>query len=223
VDLCGAVRTTMADFARWSTACVTAIWPGGTFWSAYCGNRDEAVAGVIESDPVAAAVRSLMTAQTEWTGTASDLLGTLAERAGERVAKSKTWPDSPRALGGRLRRAATFLRKIGVNIGFSQEGRARTRIIRITAALSPAPDREEHQSSAPSASSAQSPGLNAANGFTRPDLRTVNNHADGRGNGGTQADRAKPLSNNEKDGEDDADANLLRRSTSGKTVWRARL
>ena len=56
--------------------------------------------------------------------------------AGERVAKSKTWPDSPRALAGRLRRAATFLRKIGIEIGFEREGRARTRIIRISTTAS---------------------------------------------------------------------------------------
>jgi len=31
---------------------------------------------------------------------------------------------------GHLRRAATFLRKIGTEIGFGREGRARTRIIR---------------------------------------------------------------------------------------------
>ena len=121
----------MADFALWATACETALWPAGTFWSAYCGNRDEAVDGVIDADPIAAAVRAVMTTRTEWTGTASDLLGALAEMAGERVAKAKTWPDSPRALAGRLRRAATFLRKIGIEIGFEREGRARTRIIRI--------------------------------------------------------------------------------------------
>ena len=33
----------LADFALWATACETALWPSGTFWSAYCGNRDEAV------------------------------------------------------------------------------------------------------------------------------------------------------------------------------------
>ena len=44
--------------------------------------------------------------------------------AGERVAKSKTWPDSPRALSGRLRRAATFLRKVGIVIDFGHEGGA---------------------------------------------------------------------------------------------------
>ena len=100
----------MADFALWATACETALWPAGTFWSAYSGNRDEAVEGVIDADPVAAAVRAVMVTRTVWTGTASDLLGALASEAGERVAKSKTWPDSPRVLSGRLRRAATFLR-----------------------------------------------------------------------------------------------------------------
>ena len=93
---------------------------------------------MIEADPVAAAVRAVMTSRTEWTGTASELLGALAEMAGERVAKAKTWPDSPRALAGRLRRAATFLRKIGIDIGFEREGRARTRTIRITTTGKPA-------------------------------------------------------------------------------------
>ena len=40
----------------WATACERAFWPAGTFWSAYCGNRDEAVEGVIDAVPIAAAV-----------------------------------------------------------------------------------------------------------------------------------------------------------------------
>src|SRR4030088_2592068 len=67
-----------------------------------------------------------MATRTEWTGTASDLLSVLAEAAGERVAKSKTWPNGPRALAGRLRRAAAFLRKIGIEISFKREARNRT-------------------------------------------------------------------------------------------------
>lgn len=126
----------MADFALWAVACETALWPRGSFWSAYCSNRDEAVEGVIEADPVAGAVRALMKSRTVWTGTASDLLNSLAEIVGEKVAKSKTWPDNPRALSGRLRRAATFLRKVGVAIGFRRQGRARSRMINITAAPS---------------------------------------------------------------------------------------
>jgi hypothetical protein len=92
----------MADFALWATACETALWPAGTFWSAYCGNRDEAVEGVIDADPIATAMRAVMATRTVWTGTASDLLGALAEVVGERVAKSKTWPGGPTAPGCKL-------------------------------------------------------------------------------------------------------------------------
>jgi hypothetical protein len=102
----------MADFALWASACETALWRAGTFWSAYCGNRDEAVEGVIDADPIAGAVRALVAARAVWTGTASELLGALAEISGDRVAKSKTWPDSRRALAGRLRRAAISRRPI---------------------------------------------------------------------------------------------------------------
>jgi hypothetical protein len=87
----------MADFALWAMACETVLWPAGTFWSAYCGNRDEAVEGVLDADLIAGAVRAVMTTRTVWTGTASDLLGALAEAVGERVAKSKAW--GPTALG----------------------------------------------------------------------------------------------------------------------------
>jgi hypothetical protein len=123
----------MADFALWATACETALWPAGTFWSAYCGNRDEAVEGVIDADPVAGAVRQLMATRTVWTGKASDLLDALVGLVGERGVKSKIWPDSPRALSGRLRRAATFLRATGIEVSFERERkRDRTRIISIT-------------------------------------------------------------------------------------------
>lgn len=64
----------MADFALWVTACEPALWPARTFWAAYCGNRDEAVEGVIDADPIAAAVRALMATRTEWAGTATELL-----------------------------------------------------------------------------------------------------------------------------------------------------
>jgi hypothetical protein len=154
----------MADFALWATACETALWPTGTFWAAYCGNRDEAVEGVIEADPIATAVRTLMETRVEWAGTASDLLGPLAEAASERVANFKTWPDSPRALGSRLRRAATFLRQIGIGISFERESRARTRIIRITAIPLPAADGEGIRPSAPSALSSSKPNSNPING-----------------------------------------------------------
>jgi hypothetical protein len=213
----------MADFALWATACETALWPAGAFWSAYCGNRDEAVEGVIDADPIAATVRAMLTTRTEWTGTASDLLGALGEIAGERVAKSKTWPDSPRALAGRLRRAATFLRKIGIDISFEREGRARTRTIVITTKDDPAPENEGTRPSAPSASSTSTAILNANKLFTAAPLRTVAEDADGRARGTDSTVRASPLKSNGGNGADGADANLPPQSAPEKVGWRARL
>jgi hypothetical protein len=214
----------MADFALWATACETALWPQGTFWSAYCGNRDDAVEGVIDADPIAAAVRAVMTMRTEWTGTASDLLGALAEMVGERVAKSKTWPDSPRALAGRLRRAATFLRKIGIDIGFEREGRARTRMIRITTTGKPAsPETQGPQPSASSIPPADQPKPNAGNGLVPPGLRTAGSLADGSTGGNGSPVRTNPLNSNTETDADGADARLPRQSTSENAGWRARL
>jgi hypothetical protein len=217
----------MADFALWATACETALWPAGTFWSAYCGNRDEAVEGVIDADPIAAAVRAVMATRTVWTGTASDLLGALAEVVGERAAKSKTWPDSPRALAGRLRRAATFLRKIGIEIGFGREGRARTRTINIATTPShPAPENVGHQPSASSAPSASTPKPNPANGFAAAPLRTVAKHADGSGRDNAQTVRANPLKTNAGTAADGADANPRPQSApekNGSSGWSTRL
>jgi hypothetical protein len=221
----------MADFALWATACETALWPAGTFWSAYRSNRDAAVEGVIDADPIAAAVRAVMATRTAWTGTASGLLGTLAEAAGERVAKSKIWPDNPRALAGRLRRAATFLRKIGIEVTFQREGRARTRTIHITAnPIDPASENAGARPSVPSASSAATPDRNPANGFPAPPLRTVADDADGRAEGaergGASTVRANPLKTNAETAADGADANPPPDSAPEKAnapVWRARL
>jgi hypothetical protein len=177
---------------------------------------------VIDADPIAAAVRVLMLARTEWTGTASDLQGTLSEVAGERVAKSKAWPDCARALSGRLRRAATSLRKIGIEIIFEREGRARTRTINITAILShSARENGVERPSAPSASSAPEPKANPAS-----PLRTVPNDADGTRAGPLPTVRGNPLRTNAGNDADGADANHPRQSGRekiGAMGWSARI
>jgi hypothetical protein len=111
----------MADFALWATACEAALWEPCAFAEAYQGNRDTAVDSVIDADPVADAVRTFMRSRTLWTGNASDLLGALNLEIGDLAARAKTWPKAPHALSGRLRRAATFLRKVGINIAFDRE------------------------------------------------------------------------------------------------------
>ena len=206
----------MADFALWATARETALWPTGTFGAAYAGNRDEAVDSVIEADPVGSAIRSLIGTRTEWTGTASDLLGALDEEVEEKVRKSKAWPSSARALSGRVRRAATFLRKVGIDITFEREGRARTRTIRIARK----PERAPARSSTPSASSAPSPEARHNNGFDQDDPRTVGRIADAN-TGHTEPGTVRNNSslNNEMAAADDADAS----SPPHSSGWRTRL
>jgi hypothetical protein len=122
----------MADFAIWATACETALWPAGTFARAYAANRRAAIESIIEADAVAACVRTIMVGRTIWTGSASDLLRLCAESAREDLARGIGWAKNPRALAGRLRRAQTFLRTLGIEIAFSREGRTGMRMIRVS-------------------------------------------------------------------------------------------
>jgi hypothetical protein len=129
----------MADFARWVAACETAFWPPGTFAGAYAVNRRAAVENIIDGDPVAICVRTIMGEQSSWTGTASDLLRLCAQSAREDLSLSPAWAKNPRVLAGRLRRAQTFLRLLGVEIAFGREGRSGARVIRLNAGRRAAP------------------------------------------------------------------------------------
>lgn len=145
----------MADFAVWVTAAEEALpWPAGGFMEAYAGNRAEAVEAALEADAVAAAVRAFMEQREAWEGTASELLDELETYAPERARQGKEWPNSARALSGRLRRAAPLLRQAGVEIEWHHRGRGsdKQRVIRLrkvvqptvpTARLRPHPDYDE--------------------------------------------------------------------------------
>jgi hypothetical protein len=98
---------------------------------AYDAYRKAAVEGIIEADPVAVCVRKLMAERGNWAGTDSDLLRAATDLADDNISKkSAGWPRNPGALAGRLRRAQTFLRMLGIEIAFSRKGRAGTRTIR---------------------------------------------------------------------------------------------
>jgi hypothetical protein len=141
----------MADFALWAAACETALWPIGTFARAYAANRKAAVERIIEADPIAVSICRLMAEHCSWVGTASDLLRATAGLADDNISKTSAgWPKNPGALAGRLRRAQTFLRMLGIEIAFSREGRAGTRTIRISSSVENRP-----RPSAPSAPSAR--------------------------------------------------------------------
>jgi hypothetical protein len=172
----------MADFALWATACETAMWPIGTFEAAYGDNRDGAVANVIDGDPVASAVRSFMERRAEWEGAATQLLSALEALAGERVIKSKMWPKAPNALSGRLRRIATFLRKIGIDVAISRDPKRRSIRLAPTPeegerSSSPSSSRESsssRSSSQPQRSSSQPPGSSSfPEGDVRPSMAKI--------------------------------------------------
>jgi hypothetical protein len=122
----------MADFALWATACEGAQWPAGSFARAYAANRRAAIESIIEADPIATCVRTMMANRTLWTGSASDLLRLCAATARDDFSGGSPWAKNPRAVAGRLRRAQTFLRTLGIEITFSREGRAGNRIIRVS-------------------------------------------------------------------------------------------
>ena len=98
---------------------------------AYSANLEEVVNTVIEADMVGAAVRQLAEERRSWKGTALGLLSALRESSTRGATRSKDWPSSPEALSNRLRRAATFLRKAGVEVSFYREGKQGARMISI--------------------------------------------------------------------------------------------
>ncbi len=112
--------------------------------------------------------------------------------------RAKTWPATPRALSGRLRRAATFLRQLGVQVEFDREGRGHTRMIRITHA-----ENCGTEPSAPSAPSAQADNALNSPVISADGMRTQTSSADGAREASV---RDKPLKNTAADGADGADA-----------------
>jgi len=112
-----------------------------------------------------------MALQTEWTGTASELLSDLRRytRPGlGRVCRGHSLEDwtEPRPS----------LRKVGIVISKSKEGHDRTRMIHIMYAL-------EEVRTRPSASSADLPNPNGSERLASEETRTIGNGADGRADG----------------------------------------
>jgi hypothetical protein len=122
----------LADFALWATACEPALWPAGTFARAYAANRSAAIDSIIEDDPVASRIRAMMASRTTWIGSASDLLLLCSEGARDGMSGGSGLAKNARALAGRLRRAQTLLRSVGIEITFSREGRTGSRMIRVS-------------------------------------------------------------------------------------------
>jgi hypothetical protein len=175
---------------------------------------------VLEADLVATAVRAFMKEQggEEWVGTSSKLLAALGELVDESHCRGRDWPSSPSALSGRLRRAATNLRKAAIEVAFEREGHLRTRIIRITAKQ---PEKEAHLVSAASAGGKTGNGNNCLGADSHADdLRATRPGAASTASAAVAprphcvrgSDCVKPLKTKNGDDADDADDELRTQS-----------
>lgn len=116
----------MADFATWVTACESLILPEGKparyFIEVYFENRVDAVEIEIESSLIGAAIKAFMDAQVEtrWAGTAEGLLKVLNEKVSEDTRHERGWPRNGRALSGKIKRLATSLRSVGLQVRWNK-------------------------------------------------------------------------------------------------------
>lgn len=111
----------MADFAIWAAAAEKECqWTEGiSFMDSYHGNRSAAIEMAVDADLVSDAVMKLMVLENgTWKGSSVELLENLSELMPERSRNSKAWPKHANVMTGRLKRGATFLRTLGVEIIF---------------------------------------------------------------------------------------------------------
>jgi len=131
----------MADFAAWGAAVAEALGLTATvngrplrgaeaFLAAYRENVGRQTEEVLESDPVARAVRDFVTERGSWSGTASELLEALKGKNEEEMkAKDGGWPRRADGLSRRLEVLHSTLADAGVTLRRSREGKNRTRKI----------------------------------------------------------------------------------------------
>jgi hypothetical protein len=179
----------MADFAKFATAASPALgWSDDYFMSLYATNRQQAHELALDASAVAGAIRALAE-RGEWSGTAAELLETLNGLVDDATRRPRSWPATPRYLGGEVRRLTPNLRSIGVNVEFTREARAaRRRIITIKKVeVSDRPDRPHRPQTHDSAESGMDGQAPAPSTVRRP------------------ASTDKPVSDNGLDGVDRVD------------------
>jgi hypothetical protein len=109
----------MADFAAFGVAVERSLqWPAGSFLISYRQNIESLSSVVVDADPFASAIRRLVTESGRWSGIVSELATTLGARVDERVLRDRSWPRSSIAFSNRLRRAASALRSMGIQVEF---------------------------------------------------------------------------------------------------------
>ena len=181
-------KSRMADFEMWSVAVEPACpWPEGAFLDAYAGNRQGAVEGTLEGDPVA----DVVLAMVPWSGTATELLAALNHQTPEHITKRKDWFSRPRQVSNALRRLAPALRKVGVEVTFARQAHTGRRLIFVEkAGSSPSPT----SPSSPDPAFPSSPGdaHDGARGDALPDASPDSAPVTGAGDDGDDGDVVQP-------------------------------
>ncbi|TSA01620.1 MAG: hypothetical protein D4R81_05910 [Nitrospiraceae bacterium] len=122
----------MADFVIFGVACEKALgWKEGTFLAAYERNRNESHLIALEGSPIVVPIEELLANQTEWEGTATNLLQELSQLASLELIRRRGWPATERQLGVQLARLAPNLRAVGIYIEKERSGHTRTRLIHL--------------------------------------------------------------------------------------------
>lgn len=117
----------MADFAQFAAAGLPELgFDAEGFLATYKANVDEGLAAGVDTSPVARAVLAFMDTRTEWTGITATLLDELNLRRESHQVRDQSWPRTPRALAGTLRRLAPALRRHGVDVTHRRTTHART-------------------------------------------------------------------------------------------------
>jgi putative DNA primase/helicase len=106
----------LSDWTRWIAACEGRTgWRTSEFVKALNAASRNADAVAVEASVVAAPLVALAE-EGVWTGTATELLATLSNRASPEIVSSKSWPQTPIGLGSLIVRVAPSLRAQGVDV-----------------------------------------------------------------------------------------------------------
>ncbi len=135
-------RPRMADFALVAVAAECGAKEPTRFLTAYGVVQAVAEEDLLEGDPVADVLLRWLPTVGTWKGSASDLLGAMAEAATETEQRSKGWPTSPRTLVERLKRIAPSLRRLGALYergGYTGDDRRSKRVAHTLTWTNPSP------------------------------------------------------------------------------------
>src|SRR5271170_6947516 len=126
----------MADFAIWINACEERLgMKPGEALTAYQSNLTETHNVALESSPLYEPVARL--AREGFSGTVTELHARLTGMMSESLRRSVRWPKAPNALSNALRRMASNLRAVGIEIQFSRADIRGRRVVSLVSGPEP--------------------------------------------------------------------------------------